>query len=180
MPQEINFLAKNKAQLEARNKSDRQSFLFISVLGSITVVFFLTLLGIQIYYRQQIEQVQKNIDAVTNQLNLDESVTATYLTFHSKLAKLEELIAQRNAGTQALRDMYLHFTTENTAVKNTTYDYYTKNVELTLSCNSVFALSQLVSLIQDSAFREKYQKIEMLSLRRSNNGNYTLEVSIEL
>lgn len=180
MTQEINFLAQNKVKLEARNKSDRHSFLFIGSLSGTAVLFFLVLVGISIYYQQQLKTLASQKASIETQLTATNAVEKDYLTFYSKLAKVSELIRQRTPGVAAVRDAYTHFTTLNTALTSTNYDYYTKTMDLTLVSNSVFALPQLFELIQDSDYRSQYADVQILTLSRSSNGTYTLKVKVEL
>jgi hypothetical protein len=77
-------------------------------------------------------------------------------------------------------DNYGYFTTLDTAVANSLYDYYTKNIELTLTSNSVFSLDDLMGLVHDSGFQDDYLAVEILSLNRDINGVYHLKVNLSM
>lgn len=180
MNQEINFFAQNQRQLEDREKNDRRSFFLVASLSIISVVFFAILFGISYYYQNQLNQLKAQITQANQQISQDNRQEKSYLSFYSKLNKIQELIQKRTPGTKTLKNIYLHFTTKNIAVSSITYDYYAKNLELTLTSNGVFSLTELFSLTQDQDWRQQYQKVELLSLNRSSNGTYTLKMNLEL
>lgn len=180
MSQAINFFAQNQRKLEEREKNDRRSFFLVGGLTLASVVFFAILFGIGYYYQTQLKTLKTQIGNANQQISQGNQQEKSYLSFYSKLNKIQELVQKRTPGTKSLRDTYLHFTTKNIAVSSATYDYYTKNLELTLISNSVFSLSELFSLAHDQEWRQQYQKVELLSLNRGSNGIYTLKMSLEL
>jgi len=180
MSSEINFLQKNKRQLEKRTKDDQRSFRLVVFLSIFVVAIFLALLLIANYYQTQIKAVERQRTEIENNILQGDQRTKAYLIFYSKLQKLIELIEKRNGGTQALVSTYQYFTTLETAVINSVYDYQAQTVELTVSANSVFSLPKLMSLIQSSAFQTLYQNVEILSLNRLDNGTYSLKILLEI
>lgn len=180
MSQAINFFAQNQRKLEDREKNDRRSFFVVGILGLSSFIFFAVLLAINFYYQAQSNELKTQIEVINQQLTQKSQQEKSYLTFYNKLTKIQEFVDKRTPGTQALRDTYLHFTTKNIALSNSTYDYYTKNLQITLISNSVFSLSEVFSLAQDQTWRNQYQKVEFVSLNRGSNGVYTLKMNLEL
>jgi hypothetical protein len=180
MSQIINFFAQNQRKLEEREKNDRRSFFLVGGFSLVSIIFFAILFSIGFYYQTQLNHLKTQITNANQEISNDNQQEKSYLSFYSKLNKIQELIQKRSPGTQSLKETYLHFTTKNIALSNATYDYYTKNLELTLISNSVFSLPELFSLIHDQEWRQQYQKIELSSLNRSDNGIYTLKMSLEL
>ena len=101
-----------------------------------------------------------------------------YLSFYEKLKKISLLSDKRTHATKSLVDTYTYFTTPDTAVVNSIYDYYAKNIELTLSANSVFALEKLINLVQNPEFRQNYQSVEINELTRTASGYYRLNLTL--
>lgn len=180
MSQEINFFAQNERQLQDREKNDQRSFFLVVSLSIVSLVFFAILFGISYYYQTQLDQLKNQVAAANQEISQNNQQEKSYLGFYSTLNKIQELIQKRTPGTNSLSNTYLHFTTKNIALSSANYDYYTKNLELTLVSNSVFSLTELFSLTQDQQWRSQYQKVTLLSLNRGNNGTYTLKMNLEL
>lgn len=180
MSSDINFLAKQKVNLERRDRTDRTSFIFVVALLAIAGLIFLGLWYVNNNYRTQIAGVDNEKRTLEQRLTQNQNQELDYLVFYEKVRKLTELIGNRSHGTEALVDSYRYFTTLNTAVSQSVYDYYTQNLELTLACDDVFSLPRLFQLVQDPEFTSQYQTVELLSLTRDDNGQYKLQVNLEL
>lgn len=180
MSSDINFLQQNKRQLEKRTQDDRRSFRLVVFLSIFVVAVFFALLLIANYYQAQIREVEQQRTEIENNILQGDQQTKAYLIFYSKLQKLIELIEKRNGGTQALVSTYQYFTTLETAVIDSIYDYQAQTLELTVGANSVFSLPKLMSLIQSSDFQALYQSVEILSLNRLGNGTYSLKILLEI
>jgi hypothetical protein len=180
MSDEINFLAKHQQKIAKRDKEDKKSLLFIIVLIVICAIVYGGIWYVNNWYKQQITQTQENQRIATQRINQNSAKEKDYLIFYEKLSKLTELITKRTHGTQSLVDTYKYFTTNNTAIVSSTYDYYTQSMEFTLGSNSVFSLPKLLSLAQNPEFTSKFKNIELGSLYRRSDGTYQLTVFLDL
>ncbi len=180
MYHDINFLSKQQIQFKKRDKLDKKSFYVVIVLTIIVLIIFGSLWFTNNWYQNQIKQVKNNQQNLEKTIQANQNREKDYLAFYQKIQKLTELIAQRSQGTTTLINDYNYFTTPTTAIQSTSYDYYTKNLEVTLACNNVFALKQLLDLVQNETYNQKFNYVELLSLMRNSEGVYQLKVNIEL
>ncbi len=177
---EINFLHQNKSLLESRDQSDKKSFFFIAIFTTIVVLIFIALLVVENYYKKKLAALANEQQRIEQALLDGDKQERRYLSFHSKLQKTDEILTKQTHGTQSLIQTFEYFTTQNVAIRKSIYDYYLTSIELTLTCNSVFSLKELFALVQAEEFRQQYQQVELLSLSRSGDGTYTLDVDLKL
>lgn len=178
MADNINFLQQQQKQFAKRDKGDKWALIAVVGAASIVALIYGSLLYYQINLSKQIEAEK------TRQQNLERDILAMsgkesdYLSFYEKLKKISLLSDKRTHATKSLVDTYTYFTTPDTAVVNSIYDYYAKNIELTLSANSVFALEKLINLVQNPEFRQNYQSVEINELTRTASGYYRLNLTL--
>jgi predicted PurR-regulated permease PerM len=180
MAANINFIAQQQKQVEKRDRSDKKTFIATLVLA---VVFALAFGGLTFWENKVKKEIQNILDQQLNTKRQIEAMSTeqnNFLAFYEKLTKLTTLMNKRSHGTTSLVDTYERFTNQNTAVINSTYDYYTQSIDITLACNSVFALPELFALIQAPDFQAQYQAVSLQQLRRGANGQYQLSLSLTL
>jgi hypothetical protein len=180
MPTTINFLSAKQKQIAKREKVDK-------IVCLVVVIILLVVAGVYggVYYwgRKVTEEgrlAQADLDQVTAQIRQTTEQEAAYLSFYDKVKKLELLLEKRSHGTNALVETYYYLTTPSTAITNTTYDYYTKTIELTLMASSAFGVETLRSLLQAKEFQELYTQVQMNTLSRSGTGSYQMQVVLTL
>lgn len=180
MLENINFLSQQQKKHAKRERGDRLAFVVITITG---IVFALIYTGIFMWKVDLDKQIENELNKQANLKREIEQASGEekkYLSFYEKLKKITLLNQKRTHGTKSLIDTYLYFTSENTAVLNSMYDYYSKSIELTLSANSVFALAELIDLIHNEDFRSQYQLVEMTTLTRTSAGYYRLDVTLTM
>jgi hypothetical protein len=180
MAENINFIAKQQKIVEKRDRSDKKVFISTLVLA---IVFAAVWGGLQFWessIKTEIDGILQQQKTTTDQIEAMNTEQNNFLAFYEKLTKLTKLIDNRSHGTASLVDTYEYFTTENIAVTSSTYDYYTKSLDLTLACNDVFALPELFNLIHASEFRQQFETVTLMTLNRTATGRYQLTLSLTL
>lgn len=176
----INFLASKKKEVEERNKADQRSLIAIALFSAAIVLIFLVLRGINYYLDNRINDVIDQQDTIRQAILNNQHEEEEFLIFYEKVSKLTTLLQNRSIGTKVLVDSYQYFTTEDTAITSSIYDYYAHTFDFTLTANDVFALPELLALVTSEKFTSQFNKVELTSLYRGANGRYNLLVYLEI
>ena len=180
MPQEINFLSKQKEIAQSRATADKKSLVYLIVISVITAIAYASVLAVDGYYQVQANQIKQDIATTKQKIEAASDAQEDYLAFYEKAQMLSNILSLREGGVETLKQTYDHFQSADVAIVSSIYDYDAREVELRIECNSLFSLEELLTKAQDPEFRQLYPNVTLTGLTRSNNGTFQLKMILEI
>lgn len=176
---EINFLA-NKNRNKQKQKLQDQHLFKISalVLGGV-VLLLLIALGAKLWINLQIKQKAANIAQLKQSILAQEKIELAYLIFVNKLEVVGEIYASRS-DKQAAMKYFAHLFADKATITGMTYNEESGGLTLQLDHKNVFFLEDSMALLNSDLVKDAYKNVEKSSLSRENQGNYGLNLKIQL
>lgn len=183
MSQEINFLARQQEIHASRVETDRKATLWLIALVAATVAVWGSAYGINWYFRRHTAIAQAETKSITEKIAANANSEQEYLNFYEKITKLQELLNQRLGGTDSIVYTYAYFgqtPRHDSTVVDSTYDYTTHELVVTIGCSNVFCVSDVMNLITAPDFKEKYPSLLIASLSRQDDATYQIVLDLNL
>lgn len=175
----INFLA-NRVNLKSKQKAQDVLIFRYSIytLGA-AVVLMVATLGFKLYTNLQINKHENDIKEYRNTILAQEQVELNYLIFVNKIKVISE-IYQKRSNKQEAMTYFTSALTDTAEIIGMNYQEDQGGLILQLSSQNVFKMEEVNQILDSSALREQYQKIDKSALSRTDNGSYKLTLKLEL
>lgn len=176
---DINFLKGRHKQLNKLQLLDQKWFkISLGVLG-IVVVIFVIVLSARLWIAYQVRTVISRQEQLKQRIQLLEKNEQSYVIFAAKLQVLTELLAQRKNKKEAIQYFSSLFD-PSVLISNITYAADDNILSFTLKAPTIFSLDAIFSSLQQPQLKDQFEQVEKSDLRRSEDGSYSMQVTITL
>ena len=103
----------------------------------------------------------------------------SYLTFVEKLKVLSKLFADRKGKQEALA-FFRNLFSDDVKIAGLQYVGEDRQLLFSIRANSIFTLDQVFDVLGSDQVKTKYPKIEKKGLRRSGDGSYSLQATVQV
>jgi len=179
----INFLAKKQAIHESRVEADHKATIGLIILVTITALIWGGAWGTNQYFRNRARAATQQTSTIKDAITANANSEQEYLNFYEKVERLRELLEKREGGTDSIIYTYAYFgqnARHDSAIIDTSYEYATKELAITIGCSNVFCIADMLKLINNDEFRARFPQHLATNLTRTNEGAYQLTLNITL
>jgi cell division protein FtsL len=176
----INFVEKDRRRIERTQRQDKRVFWLFLVLVIVALAILAVLLAVQLFFRQQNNQVQAEIERHRRQIILNEDMEADYLVFYHKLETLARILDMRHNHTYEAVWGLSHFEGQQIRVRSIQYDLLSRELRFVLQAYSIFYFQEVLDALARSQVQERYLRVENGLLQRDSDGYYNLTVFLGL
>lgn len=175
----INFVSVRRKALTKTQQQDKEKLRY-TVMGfaGIAVVFVIVLV-IRMVYSVQVKNIEQEQDELRVLITQQGSVEQDYTLFAHKLKELVVLFEKRRDKQEALayfRDAF----GPQVVVRQLQYSATTQLLTFVLQADSIFVLETVFVELEKAVADSKYESISKSGLRRSDDGTYSMQLSVLL
>jgi nitrogen fixation/metabolism regulation signal transduction histidine kinase len=179
---EINFLTQRRLTLTKVGEKDAvyQKYSMWVFIGVISL--FLIATGLNLYFSQQLSNLNQREKNLTSQISSEESTELTFLLFSHKLKTVKDLYQNRSNKQQAI-DYFSNLFGSQVFLSGMSYGGTTgseNSLSLRLTGENIFALEKLLNTLDMDDVKQAFTSIKKSGLRRENNGTYSVDIAVEL
>ncbi|MCC6711086.1 MAG: hypothetical protein IT416_01910 [Candidatus Pacebacteria bacterium] len=179
---EINFLTQRRLTLTKVGEKDAiyQKYSMWVFIGVISL--FLIATGLNLYFSQQLSDLNQREKNLTSQISSEESTELTFLLFSHKLKTVKDLYQNRSNKQQAI-DYFSNLFGSQVFLSGMSYGGTTgseNSLSLRLTGENIFALEKLLNTLDLEDVKQAFTSIKKSGLRRENNGTYSVDIAVEL
>ena len=175
----INFLAGQNKSKRKQKQQDKRWFKISAISLIVVVIVLIALLAAKLLINLQIKNKAEEIVELKQTILQQEQVELRYLIFVNKLEVVSEIYAQRS-DKQAAMEYFAQLFADQASITGMTYNEDNGGLTLQLNHRNVFLLDESMALLNSAAVQDNYKNVEKKSLTREDQGNYTLNLLIQL
>ena len=179
MPVNINFVADRQKQLKVRQEKDGPLLKKMIILLAVIVVLTGITLAVQIYFGLEKKQVLAGQARIKAAIDERKETDQRYAVFFQKLAVLTQLFGERQNKQEALL-YFRNLFGDGVTVTGLTYNETDQQLTFSLLSPSVFKLETVFKTLKSEALKTKYPQVERHNLIRSDNGSYSMQLTVNL
>ncbi len=176
----INFVYERRKKLTQSQVKDRQFFRWSLIALGVVGGLLLIAIGLRLFFVFKLKAVTDAQTMARRAIQNQESIEKEFTLFAHKLKELSTLFGKRKNKQDAL--IYFSELFGDTAVVSG-IDYSSSEEDVltfTILTNNVFFLDSAFQILADPSVTEVYPSIEKSSLRRSGDGTYRVNLTINL
>ncbi len=175
----INFVADRQKRLKVQQEKDKPLLKKIGVFLAATFMLTGIILAIQIYFNFEKNQVIANQKKVQAAIDERKEVEQKYAIFFQKLSALTQLFGERQNKQEALA-YFRNLFGDGVTVTGLTYNETDQELTFSLLSPSVFTLEKIFTTLNSEAVKNKYSQVVRHNLARSDNGSYSMQLTVKL
>ncbi len=179
MPDNINFVAQRQKRLKLRQEKDRPLLKKMIIFLAVTVFLTGITLAVQIYFNFEKNQVLASQKKIQSAIDGRQETDQRYATFFHKLSILTQLFGERQNKQEALL-YFRNLFGEGVSVTGLSYNETDQQLTFSILSPSVFNLEKVFSTLQSEALKAKYPQVSRRNLARSDNGSYSMQLTVDL
>ncbi len=179
MPDNINFVADRQKRLKIRQEKDGPLLKKMIIFLALTVLATGIVLAVQIYFNFEKKQVLASQSKIRTAIEERKETDQRYATFFHKLAILTQLFGERQNKQEALL-YFRNLFGEGVAVTGLTYNETDQQLTFSLLSPSVFNLEKVFATLKSDSLKAKYPQVSRRNLTRSDNGSYSMQLTVNL
>lgn len=176
---EINFLSQRRSIVTRTDQQDLKLKKYALIGFGIAVTVFFVSAGANIFFTNRLNQLATQNKAVTDQIAQDEPVEINFLVFAQKLKSVQEIYENRSNKQQAI-DFFSNIFGGQVFLSGMSYEEGENALSLRLTSEDVFAFDNTLAILDSEEVKNVFSGVEKSSLRRDENGTYSLDISVEL
>lgn len=175
----VNFAYHLTKQRSKEQAKDRRLFKKVAIVGVVALVITGISLAFRIGFDLAYKAADKNEKQTLAQLETLKSEELTYVGYVTKVNVLSELFKNRQAKQQALKRFRSLFG-PGVSITGLQYSKEENDLGFRLKTSTVFLLEQVINQLDEPSLRTEYKEIEKTSVSRSEDGTYSMQVSVGL
>jgi len=175
----INFFGRAGDLYQKTREKDRK-FLTWSLIGfGITLGLFTAILGLNLWYGQQLNQIVNNQNKTKQSLLGNQTVELAYLISTNKLKAIVEIFDQRNNKQQAINYLSNLFG-DQVFINGVAYDGVAQVLSLNLTSTNIFDLEKLINSLNTPEVKANFSSLNKSNIKRNEDGSYNMKLTLEL
>lgn len=175
----INFVSVRRKALTKTQQHDKEMLRYaVFGFGGVVIVLVVVLV-VRLFYSIQVRNIKKEEDKLRGLITQQGSVEQDYTLFAHKLKELVVLFDKRRDKQEALayfRDAF----GPQVVVRQLQYSATTQLLTFVLQSESIFVLETVFTKLEEAVVSSQYESISKSGLRRSDDGSYTMQLSVLL
>jgi hypothetical protein len=174
---DINFLSQQNRELSGQQKKDALIFKYATMGFAAVVVVFVILFGTRLYFQYKLKNLQTQVDTVSQQIDSNQELEASYLFFIDKLKIIKQLFDQRSDKQIALSYFSSLFGPEIT-ISGLTYNMEEGILSLRVLSPHVFFLEEAFGVLDDPNVTKHFVTLNKTNLSRTGAGEYAFSLTV--
>ena len=174
---DINFLSQQNRELTGQQKKDVQILKYATIGFAAVAVIFIILFGARLYFQLKLKNLQTQVNTVSQQIDSNQKLEASYLFFIDKLKIIKQLFDQRSDKQIALSYFSSLFGPEIT-ISGLTYDMEEGILSLRVLSPHVFYLEEAFDVLDDPNVIKHFVTLNKTNLTRIGTGEYTFSLTV--
>jgi hypothetical protein len=176
---EINFLSNKTRQKLKQQEKDKQLFKIASIVLGVVVIILIIVLSLKLFINLRINNKSLEIAELKKTIAEKEEVELSYLIFVNKLRAIKEIYAARS-DKQTAMNYFTRLMADVATIIGMTYNEESGGLILQIDHDNVFFLEKSMNIIDSPLVTDVYKNVEKNSLSRQDQGNYQLNLNIQL
>jgi hypothetical protein len=176
---EINFLNQRRVTLTKVDENDAVFQKYSIWVFSIALILFVIAAGINMFFVQNLKDVNDNEQSLTRKIDREENTELTFLVFSHKLKTVKDLYQNRSNKQQAI-DYFSNLFGSQVFLSGMNYGGEGNSLSLRLTSENIFALERILTTLESQGVKEAFSSVTKSGLRRDDNGTYNIDIAVEL
>lgn len=176
---EINFLSSRTRHKQKQKEQDKKLFKISAIVLIVVVIILLVILGLKLVINLRIKDKTNTITSLKKTIVEKETVELSYLIFVNKLRVVGEIYASRS-DKQTAMNYFADLMNDVATISAMNYDEESGGLTLSLDHQNVFFLEKSISILDSPQVKEVYKNVKKGALTRADQGNYVLNLAIQL
>lgn len=179
MSRAINFVRDRQRNLSRLEVQDRKFFRWALMGAGILAGIAVLVVGARLYLLYSLRNVTATQKGLTTAISNKIEVEKSYTLFSYKLKTLTELFGKRKEKQETIEYFSNLFTTD-VIVSQLAYSSESEELSFTLQAKNVFVMENVFKVLNGQEVKTKYPTMKKSNLSRSQNGDYSMDLSIAL
>ncbi|NLG06209.1 MAG: hypothetical protein GX559_00735 [Candidatus Pacebacteria bacterium] len=176
---EINFLSSRTRHKQKQREQDKKLFKISSIVLIVVVSILVVIIGVKLVINLRIKDKNKTITSLKQTIVEKEAVELSYLIFVNKLKAVGEIYASRS-DKQTAMNYFADLMSDVATITAMNYEEESGGLTLSLDHQNVFFLEKSTAILDSPQVKEAYKNVKRGSLTRADQGNYVLNLTIQL
>jgi len=176
---EINFLSSRTRHKQKQREQDKKLFKISSIVLIVVVSILVVIIGVKLVINLRIKDKNKTIASLKQTIVEKEAVELSYLIFVNKLKAVGEIYASRS-DKQTAMNYFTDLMSDVATITAMNYEEESGGLTLSLDHQNVFFLEKSTTILDSPQVKEVYKNVKKGSLTRADQGNYVLNLAIQL
>lgn len=176
---EINFLSSRTRHKQKQREQDKKLFKISSIVLIAVVIMLLVIIALKLAINLRIKDKSKTIASLKQTIVEKEAVELSYLIFVNKLRAVGEIYASRS-DKQTAMNYFADLMSDVATITAMNYEEESGGLTLSLDHQNVFFLEKSTFILDSPLVKEAYKNVKKGSLTRADQGNYVLNLTIQL
>ncbi len=176
---EINFLSSRTRHKQKQREQDKKLFKISSIVLIVVVSILVVIIALKLVINLRIKDKNKNITSLKQTIVEKEAVELSYLIFVNKLKAVGEIYASRS-DKQTAMNYFADLMSDVATITAMNYEEESGGLTLSLDHQNVFFLEKSTAILDSPQVKEAYKNVKKGSLTRADQGNYVLNLTIQL
>jgi len=179
MARTINFVRDRQHNLSLLEVQDRKMFRWALIASGVAITLVLIAVSARLLMLYQLKQVTAEQKRLKEAITSKEEVEKSFTVFTHKLKSLTELFGKRKEKQETL-EYFSNLFDQDVVISQLTYSSESEELSFTLTAKNVFVMDKVMTTLNGSEVRTKYPTMTKTSMSRSQDGKYSMNLSIAL